>query len=325
MSVINVLFHVLAFEDSTNTNNPSLRQVDWKRSLQTIPVSNPNVDPKTIQPLVEEPIFDTTVTTTVDNTTTFDLTLSALDPTTYRITYAAGTLPGFRTNRNPTVSGGTITVITYPNNLVTFAHSGTPFGSVVVGDVVFIPGVTTGDSVSPFNPLNEGYWAVLAATSGMLTLARASGEFSGVSEGPITIASNLQFQVFSANGVQVGDVVDISGGFSFPVRKSYQIQSVTPTRIEIQSTVPLANELGISPGIANFKIYKASKKFLYIEADQEVIVRLNGDAGSSVGISPLAPADPSLRGSFFKIGNVWKLAIYNKSTVPVRVMIISAE
>ena len=37
-------------------------------------------------------------------------------------------------------------------------------GAVLVGDTVFIPGASTGDT-SVFNPLNEGAWSVLSATA----------------------------------------------------------------------------------------------------------------------------------------------------------------
>jgi len=327
MALLTFLSHVLGYEDSIASNNPTQRAVDWAKGVLNIPVENPKTDPRTIPPQTELVVFDNGITTSIDGTTEFDLTLSSLDSTVYRIEHSAGTPPDFRIARTTVVSGGTITVAVLPNNLVTFTHSATPFAAVVVGDNVFIPGVLTGDPAGPFNSLNEGYWLVVAKNSNaQLTLARLSGtSFQAFSEGPVAIAADSEFQVFSADGVQVGDSVELSLGFQVNALKTFVVLSVTAFRIEVMSTVPLADETGVIPTAAGMQFHKNSKRFLYIEADQECVVRLNGDTGSTNRMSPWTPAEKELRAQYVKVGPAWKLAILNKATVPAKIVVISAE
>ena len=327
MALLTFLSHVLGYEDSIASNNPSQRSVDWNKGVLNIPVESPKADPRTVSPQTELVVFDNGVTTSIDGTTEFGLTLSSLDNTVYRIEHSGGTEPDFRIARTTVVSGGTMTVVVLPNNLVTFTHSAAPFATVVAGDHVFIPGVLTGDPAGPFNALNEGFWLVIAKNSNsQLTLARLAGfSFQAIPEGPVTITSDTQFQVFSAAGVQIGDSVEITAGFQTNARKTFVVLSVTAFRIEIMSTIPLANESGVIPGAAGMQFHKNSKRFLYIEADQECVVRLNGDTGSTNIMSPWAPAEKELRAQYIKVGPVWKLAILNKATVPAKIVVISAE
>jgi len=105
--------------------------------------------------------------------------------------------------RTTPTAGGTITVVALPDNTATFTHSGTPFISVVEGDTVLIPGLSTGGPVGPFNTLNEGDWVVVTKnSSSQLTLARPPGQaFQAFSEGPISITFDSEFQVFNAGGL----------------------------------------------------------------------------------------------------------------------------
>lgn len=327
MSLANILVHLLCFDDSTASNNPSLKSVDWKTSRLSIPVTNPKGDgPESLLASSTTTILDTTISTSIDGTSAFSLVLSTLDNTRYIISNTGGTAPAFRTDRTVAVASGTITVASLSNGLVTFTHSGTPFGSVVVGDTVFIPGVLTGDTAGPFSFLNEGYWTVAAKTSSVLTLSRFTGEaFSAQAEGPISIAANSEFQVFSAAGIQVGDTINLSAGFQANALKSFTVLAVTAKRIEIQSTLPLANETAITPTATGMLFYRGAKRLLYIEADQACVIRLNGDTSSTNVLEPWAPAEDTLRAQYIHTGPVWKLVIVNKATVTAHIKIITAE
>lgn len=325
MSTVNTTLHILAFDDNSASNNPSLRPVDWKRSFVGIPFENPVSQSKSIQPLSTVTLFDASISTTIDGTTEFSLSLSSLDSNRYIIKNTAGQVPTFRTARNTPISGGTISVTTSVNGLVMFTHSATPFGAVAVGDTVFIPGITTGDPAGVFNTLNEGTFTVVSATSASLVCVRPNGDFSGITEAGIAIAYNSVFQVFSSAGVQIGDSVLITNGFQLGARKTFSVLAVTDSRIEIQSTTPLADEVGTIPGATGMKFFSSAKRLIYIEVDQDAVVRLNGDTGDSNQISPLAPGDDSLRGVLLKHGNVWKLTLENKSTANMKTVVITAE
>ncbi len=323
MAKLTITSQVLAFEDDSSRSDCA---INWKRSLVGLDVTNPSSDKITVEAFGIKTVFDGERVLGIDGTSVFSLALNAADSSRYRLARTSGTSPAFRTSRVVNTSGIALTLAVKANLSVTVtAQSGTPFSSVQVGDTVFVPGTATGDTAGPFNPLNVGYWNVLAASSAMLTLARPSGAiFEGVGQ-VVTPTANTQFQVFSAAGVQLGDVVEISGGFSIAAQKSFEVVGINPDWVEFLSTTPLASETGITPTASGISIYSSPKRFLQAEADQDCVLRLNGDTGDSNRLSPWFPGEKKLQAEYRKVGPVWKLVIVNKSPVPVNVTVISAE
>jgi hypothetical protein len=326
MSTLTIITQALAFEDAGATSNPSQRPIDWKRSIAGLPVENPSTESVTVEPMGSETLVDGSRATTIDGTTEFSLSLSPLDPNRYRITHTGGTTPGFRTARTVPVDGVQLTLTVNANqSLSVVAGSGTPFAAVQAGDVVFLPGVSTGDTASPFNTLNLGRWTVLARTNTSMTLARPTGEtFEGASE-VVTPTDDTQLQVFSTAGVQVGETVELAAGFASSSLRAYDVLAVTASWIEVYSTVPLGAETGVIPGASGLLVYTTAKRFIQLEVDQECVVRLNGDTGNSNRLTPWIAGDKSFPAEFKKVGPVWKLVVVNRTNVPVKVLLLSAE
>lgn len=326
-ATLNLYSLTLAVGDPTQSNNPQLRYADWKRTIQGIAVDAPSTKAYVIAPGVEQLIFDGTTALTVDNTTVFNLTLSALDPSLYRLAWVSGTKPGFRTDRNLALSGVQLTLTVQANDTLTMvAGAGTPFSAVQATDQIFIPGAMTGDSPSPFNVLNQGWWNVLAVSGGGsgVTLVRPGGSFQGTTE-TITPSNNTSVLGFSAAGVQDGDGLQLLSGFQADALKSYVVVNVTALWVEVRSTAPVANETGVSPTAAGIASYSNAKRFLQIEADQDCVLRLNGDTSSILRLTPWLDGDPSQVAEFKKVGATWKLTITNKSALPLNATVISAE
>jgi len=326
MSALTLILKALAYDDPTSTSNPTQTPVNWNRTLANVPVENAETRKQPVDPLGTVTVLDGSRSTLIDGTTAFSLAPSTIDANRYRITNTGGTAPGFRTDRALAVTGISLAVVVQTNLSVTVtAGSGTPFGAVQVGDIVFIPGLSTGDSASPFNSLNEGYWTTLSASTTVLTLARPAGDiFSGFSEA-VTPASNAQFQAFSATGVQVGDTVEIAAGFATTAQHSYEVLGVNPKWIEFESTAPLGAQTGVLPGATGLLFYTAAKRFLFLETDQEIVVRLNGDTGNTNRLTPLIPGDEKFVAPFLKLGPVWKLVVVNRSSALATVLVASAE
>lgn len=325
MSTLNRTSQVVVFDDLPASNTPQRRSVDWRRALQSIPVTKPQTQTIQIDALSETTVFDGTRTLTFDGTTQLALTLSDLDPSRYRLAWTGvGTAVGFRTNRNLTLSAGSVTLTLQANSTVVVTHdAGAVFGAVVVGDAVYIPGVITGDT-GLFNSLNEGLWTVLSAAAGSLTIARLPGTvFSGATE-TVALSDNDQFQAYSSSGVQVGDTLDISGGFSTSSRTSYKVSSVTAKTVEFISTSPLALET-IIPGINSVKVYSAAKKYLMIESDQALAIKCNGSTDETNRIEPISSGNPNLVAFSEKWGTTYSLVLKNRTTVRANVLVISAE
>lgn len=326
MSTLTITTQALAFEDASATSNPAQRPINWKRSITGLTVYNPSTELHPIDPLGSKTVIDGARTTLMDGTTEFSLELSDLDPTRYRITNTGGTAPAFRTARTVTANGVELTLTVLANQSMTVAAAaGTPFSNVQVGDVFFLPGVSTGDGASPFNTLNLGEWTVLAASGAQLTVARPTGTlFEGVSE-VVTPTSNAQVQAYSSAGVQVGDTVDLSDGFATTSLRAYEILAVNPAYIEILSTVALGAETGIVPGAAGMVIYTAAKRFLQVEVDQECVVRVNGDSSDFNKVTPWIAGEGGLPGTFLVTGPVWRLVLVNRTNVPLNAAVLSAE
>jgi hypothetical protein len=324
VSALNRSSQVVVYDDVTTTNNPQRRAVDWRRQLLGIPVSNPSTQIVQVEALQEVSVFSGLRSLVYDGTTQFALTLSVLDPTLYRLAWTGtGAAPVFRTARI-NLSSGNVTFVVNANQTVTVTHSaGAVFGAVQVSDIVLVPGVTTGDT-SLFDPLNEGEWTVIGATATTLTLERAPGaSFSGLAETK-TLTAVDQFQAYSATGVQVSDTIDFLAGFSAATRRSYKLTAVAAKYVEFSSSLPLAAETLI-PGANSFHIYSAAKRYLGVESDQEVALKVNGATGEENRVEPMLAGDPTKVGWREGWGTVYSLSIKNRSTARASVLIITAE
>lgn len=315
MPRLNLFNHILAFGDTDSaTNNPQMRYVDWRQSATGVSVEVPYSREYVIEPAGSITIFDGSRTLGIDGTTEFQLTL--IESGVYRLTTTGGTAPAFRTAR--TILTATDDIVVEVNNNATVSFTldsdlGHTFSNAQVGDTIFIPDTTTGDSASPFNVLNVGFWKIIGKSSNNLTLycVRRQGEtFEAVSE-TVTVAANSEFTVFSSGPVQVGDSLQISLGFSQVTWGTYQISEVTSGWVEFTSGKALPLEEDIIPTAAGLKIYGDARNFVYLEVDQEATVTLNGSV--DVPVSPRLAGDETRRGMFMLWSTVWSLEVENKS------------
>lgn len=336
MPTLNLHANITAFGDEdTGTSQPKMKYADWTTDRTQIPIEEPLNREFKFGPAQTRTIFDGQRTLSVDGTTSFDLTANAIKPGIYRLTHVGGTAPNFRAARTVELGGEDVEVIINNNATAEFtldALSTPTFADVEVGDTVFIPDTTTGDAASPFNVANTGFWVVLTiAASGAganrkLICARPSGEdFVGVGE-TVSVATDSQFRVFSADPVQVGDFLELSAGFSAVSLKSYQITAVTDSWIEFTSGESLPLESSVEPGAAGISIYSDAQSIVYIETDQEASIRINGSTQDYIRPVPRKPADIKYRGQFLLTGVIWKLVIVNRApAAPMRALVIAAR
>jgi hypothetical protein len=240
-----------------------------------------------------------------------------------------GTAPTFRTDRAVNFLSGTppatITVTPQLNQSVAVTtNAGAVFGSVVAGDVVYIKGLSTGDSASIFDPLNEGVWSVLDATATQLILARNPGTVYAAKAQTVTVTWNASLQVFSSDGVQLDDTLSLVSGFSAALLQNYEIVAVTADMLEFVSGTTLPNITSIIPGSNSIVIFSNAKSFIAIETNQNLNISLNGSTASFT-VEPLLSGDPNKPGVFQLMGTVYSLMATNKSTQPATVRVISTE
>jgi hypothetical protein len=329
VSLLNSLSTVNIYDDATATNNPQQRFIDWKRNVLSISVTNPSMSRVKLLPGQTLNIFTGAQATSIDNTSLFSIALNPYLTSTYRITNTSGTAPVFRTARTVAVSGVLVTIAINNNATATFTAGSAIFGAVQTGDTLFLPTTLTGDAslLSPFSVVNGGLWTIIGVSTTQLTAVRQTGvAFSGVAEAQTPI-TDTQFQVFSSDLVQVGSTVEISSGFSAVTRKAYVITAVTPSWIEFISTSALPLETGVAPTATGLVIYSKTKRFLRVEVDQQAVLRLNGDTGSSLRLDTITSSIGSQVGWFEKgPGPCWQLDVVNRSTTnPLNIVIMSAE
>lgn len=328
MATINVTTKILAFSDLGEvTSNPRLKHVDWLRDMTGMPANDPQSLVYTLAPGTSKEVYNGTVASTVDGTTAFDLSLSTLGASRYRLTHSSGTNPGFRVGRNLLLNGVTLTFTVNSNGTVSLSiPAGPDFASVVVGDSVFIPHTTTGDASSPVSVLNAGYWEVLGklSSTSIVLVRPASQDFEGTSQ-VVALTNSNQIRAYSAAGLQSGDSVDISAGFSVPARKTFSIDTVTDSFIEFISTSPLAAQSGIIPGAAGIGFFSSNKSFVYVEANQECVVRVNGDTGNFQRLSPPDASNASWPAQYMRRGPTWSLTLVNLSSKTLTATVIHSE
>lgn len=316
----------LAFADLPPNANPLQKYVDWAVRRE-ISVRNPKSVPYTIDPGATLTAFSGTRSTTIDNTTQIQLTQSLLAATRYRFAWTgSGTAPGFRADRNLNLAGRSVAMTVAGNATLTMGAQAGDFTAVLVGDIVFIPDTTTGDTASPFNPMNTGYWKVLAVAGdgSSVQLARASGGFLGYTE-TVSVVAAGSVLAFSATGVQVGDGLSVTAGFPASAFGTYGVVAVTSRWIEVVATLPLPVSVTAAPGATGFQLYTSPRRYLRIESDQVVAVQVNGATDTTQRIEPWAPGDLNQTGFYEKCGLVWSTVLVNLTTTPANVLLISAE
>lgn len=328
-ATLNLFVKLLSFKDVPANSNPRLRAVDWDRDCSGVAVKDPESTGHEIAVGGSKLIFDGARSTSIDGTTEFSIALLGTNSSTYRITHTGGTNPAFRVGRNLTLNSCVVTFSVQTNNLV---HLSVPtitpsdFTNVQVGDYLFVPHTTTGDAANVLNVLNAGYWQVLVKTDNQnLIITRPTGTtFEGVSE-TATLSSNSQMRAYSSAGVQVNDTVMILSGFSTATRKSFTVTAVTDAFIEFVSTLPLPDELHVLPTGNGMKFYTDNKKIVYVECDQESVVRINGDTSDLQVLSPIEPGNPDKPGIYLKTGGIFSLTIVNKSTSLLNALVVTFE
>ncbi len=325
MSTLNLIYSVLSYDDesATTNNNPTQRTPDWSRQYFGIDVDNPQGQKFTIPANASLTLFDGSRTVNLNGSSAY--TLSKVSGSTYRLTNTAGAAPAFRTARTVGVDAtSTFNVAINNGALVTMTQtSGTAsnFTTVSPGDILYVA------STSPFNALNEGYFSVLASSTSSLSFENADA--SAESNITLTTSYATEFRVFSNDNVQVGDTLVISSGFSTVTQGTYQLTAVNTDFVEFTSSRALPLESGVVVGATGLTVYSNAKFFIHIEANQNCVLRLNGEATDNTKIEPFtldSGGVQGIRGIYSKIGSTYRAVLVNKSpTATVSIFLFTAE
>lgn len=306
MAKLNFLVYLNTYSDIQSTNNPSLNTFKRTRDLNSFPVENPIGFEFTLAPGETKILFDGTRTLTQDITTQYSIALTPFETSSYRLSWSGGTAPHFRTPRTSGADATTAVTVTTNGPVVTFTSTGgTNFslisGGVVVGDYVRIGNL--------FNQLNQGEWKIISRNANSFSVVNESG----ANEGPIVLGSGFatQVQIYSAAGVQIGDTLQITGGFSLVTQGSYIVIGVSDSFIDFSTTSVLPIEGPITTEA--IAVYSDAKRLVYLESDQHVNMILNSISGDE--INPLIDSSGNvIPGIFMRTSIVYSMSVTNSST-----------
>lgn len=319
MSKLNLLVHLNAYQDSNPSNNPSQNNWKWQRDLQGLDISEPESKSLSLQAGQSATLFSGSVSTSADGTTEWDIALKAGTSNTYRISKSAGTSPAFRTQRSSGADATTEITVTKNASLLIFTSTGGTALDLISG------GVVVGDEVrigSLFNAANRGKFKVLSRTATSLVVEHSAG----VAEGPITLGVGFadQLDVFSADGIQVGDKVDVIAGFSSVSFGTYDITDVSPDYIEIYSLSALPAESSIPNSPSALLIYRSAKGFIYVESNQKLEIQIDGSATPN-GLQPMNAGTTLKPGVFMSSSSMKSVVITNLSQDVADIFYVTAE
>lgn len=310
MSKLNILVYLNAYRDSNPTNNPSLNNFRWQRDLQGIDASKPQSLEFCLAPGESRIMFDGERILLSDLTTEYSLSLKA--GSTYVLTNTAGAAPAFRTLRATGQDSTTEVDIVVSGSLMTVSSSGgTDFdmSSVVIGDELFLG--------STFLSQNQGRFMVLSKTATSVTVENPSA----AAEAGVLLTDPELFRIYSSAGVQKGDKIQLGSGFSLSSQGVYEVTGVQDNLIEFFSAKILSPETGLlDPDVT---IYSSAKKLIYVEADKNTSVQINGQEESR--IEPFINGNNSKPGILMKRSTMWSMVLTNNSSEMSTLYFISVE
>jgi hypothetical protein len=185
-------------------------------------------------------------------------------------------------------------------------------GGVVVGDYVTIGNL--------FNNLNQGQWQIISLTATSFSVVNPLG----VNEGPYILGSGFanQINIYSAAGVQVGDTLQISGGFSPVTQGYYTVTAVTNNYLQFSSVGVLPAEGPITT--ESIAVFSNAQRFIYLESNQHVTMIVNNVAGNE--INPLVGSVSDITpGIFLRTSTVYSLTVTNVSASNAKLFFAAVE
>jgi hypothetical protein len=291
--------------------------------MESLSVKNPYQSNFTLRPGQSFKIFENQVSTGLNNTSELELKVASQADSIYRMSIKSGA-GSFKTAR--TVTGFAGCSVTINNSaMAVFDFGAADLSNVEVGDIMRISGNKTYE-VGPFafNPLNSGNWIVIGKSGSKVSVTRKVAElFEGITENITSVGTDVQF--YADDKIVTGNKLSISEDFSPASFGVYEVVDVTPKAVYFMSGKPLPEEDSVFNQNSGIIFYTSTKKLVYIESDQEVVVRFNGDIGNSNKVSPIKAGDRTLVGFMQKWGDSYSCEIVNKSIATCNIKYFTCE
>jgi len=320
MGTLKTLIFLQAYQDSSccdTRSSPQRNDFKWTREYSNASISNALSETFQVPPQTTQLLFSGTRTLTQDGTTEYSIAPVMFNTSLYQLTNVGGMASGFRTLRSIGTDATTQVTTSINGPILTYTFTG--------GTLPDLSTVQAGDNVligNLFNQLNQGttgIWQIISTTSTSISLVNPNGYV----QGPITLGSGFatQLRIFSSTGVQIGDTLNISSGFSPVSQNSYEITQVTDYYVQFSYTGSLPSE---GPIMTEVAIYSMAKTTLYLETNQSLELLING-AMSGPSVIPTVSNGIAYPGLFLINSLVYSLSVVNNSINVANVTLLSTE
>lgn len=322
--LVNIVNAIIGYNDIRGVNsNPEQKYFDWSRRYNAIAMKEGTSDTRVLQPNETVTLFDGTRSlpvAPVAGVTLVSLKSQVGVKSIYRLSLSDA---NFRTQRSTGFTQDTeIDISVNQNSIIVMelpdALNG-DFSNVQVGDIIRIKGAATNDNTdNVFSPINSGSWVVLSVASPTkITATRPKPQkFQGIDE-TVTLGAvdtDNQVQILSQSGVQVDDYFEITGTLSPASYGNYKVLQVAANHIDFVSGTPLPEETDVLLSqLSDLFVYSDAKKLVFVETDQNSILRYNNDVSDNNRIDPVQVGSEYIPGFSTKWGLTWKCVIQNKS------------
>lgn len=326
MQFLNILINILGYSDSAQSNSPYLRDIDYTRQLIGIATENSNAQRVKIPAGNSLEIMSINRTLTQDATTEYSVRF--ISGNTFRWVFTGGTNPNLKTKRTVPFDALTQYNVTKTGDVVRFTWDGTGTAPDFIANGVVDGDILNIEESSNFNPSNAGQFTIVSVASTYIEVLNENGVAeTGIAVGALIDGFYSPFIVFDNDGVQNGDQVKItSSAFNVENRGVFTVSVVTPEYFEINNGNPGIPEGSFAIGDADSVIfYSDIYKFLYIESDQKISVRVNGDTSDRIEIEPIVAGDTNNVGMYLQRGSIWKLILANNGNSIANVKIALFE
>jgi len=314
MATLKTLVFLQAYQNSLSSASPNRNSFKWAREMEA-PINNATSETFQVAPGATQSLFSGSISLTQDGTTQYSLAPVPFTTTFYQLTNVGGTASGFRTLRAIGANATTQVTTTINGPLLTYTFTGGTLpnlSSVIPGDNVLIG--------NAFAAQNQGIQQIVSVTSNSFSVVNSTG----YAQGPITLGSSYatQLRIFSGTGTQIGDTLQISGGFSPISQNSYLITQVTDFYVQFSYLGALPTEGPITTEA--IAVYSSAKSMIYLECDQNTTLLINGaDIGPQV--TPVFTIGKTFPGLFLLNSVVYSLSVINNSISTANITLLSSE
>jgi len=174
------------------------------------------------------------------------------------------------------------------------------------------------NSVS-FNVLqNQGTFVILAVTATSISFENANG----VAETSVTLTGSFatEIRIFSSAGVQIGDNLGLTAGFSSLSFGNYEITYVADNYLEFYYSNTLPQEVDINTQVS---IYSSAKSLIYVESNKKLDAIING--AQTLRIEPFVNANVTSPGMLLLKSTMHTLVLQNEDSAEATVFVASVE